>query len=191
MWTERCEPPRIVTCAMLKRQTLKPRNLGGMRRFSEAGSISFLLPSHSYSHSTCNVSTCELPLPLWRPRDHLTAVAEFAPPGQGGVGPSVKICHRNNVSPWVEGRTLWRDEFTVWTSENSPSQVYDDMVDLSLFYAHFSLRTPVCNKKITVVGHAVDHSVGGVESCFSCASLLKHDHPHIFEFRRHRMIVSS
>ena len=31
-----------------------------------------------------------------------------------------------NVSPYVEGRTLSRDEFTVWTSENSPSQAYED-----------------------------------------------------------------
>ncbi len=96
-----------------------------------------------------------------------------------------------NVRPYDEGRTLWRDEFTVWTSENSLSQVYEDTVNVSLFYGHFSSRTPVCNEKIPAVGHAVDHSVDGVESCFSCDPLFNHDHPHVFEFRRHTMIVSS
>ena len=63
------------------------------------------------------------------------------------------------MRPYDEGRTLWRDEFTVWTSENSLSQVYEDTVNVSLFYGHFSSRTPVCSEKIPAVGHAVDHSV--------------------------------
>jgi hypothetical protein len=49
------------------------------------------------------------------------------------VWPEGSLRSLSNVSPYVEGRILSRDEFTVWTSENSPSQVYDDMVDLSLF----------------------------------------------------------
>jgi len=45
-------------------------------------------------------------------------------------------------------------------SEVSLSQVHNDIIYVSLFYSHFSLRTSVCNEKITAVGHAVDHSVG-------------------------------
>ena len=52
------------------------------------------------------------------------------------------------------------------------------MVNLFLFCSHFSLRTPVRNEKITAIGHAVDHSVEGVESCFSRGPLLNHDHSH-------------
>jgi len=50
-----------------------------------------------------------------------------------------------NIHTWVKGRTPSRDKFTVWTSEVSPSQVYEDMINITLFYSHFSSRKLVYN----------------------------------------------
>jgi hypothetical protein len=48
------------------------------------------------------------------------------------------VHNKSNVRPWVERRTPSRDGFTVWTSEVSHSQVYRNIIDLSLFCSHFS-----------------------------------------------------
>ena len=46
----------------------------------------------------------------------------------------------NNVRPCVERRTVWRDAFTVSTSEIPPSQAYKEIVNMQLFYCHISSR---------------------------------------------------
>jgi hypothetical protein len=58
---------------------------------------------------------------------------------------------RCNVSPWVERRTPWRDDSTVWTSEVSRSQVYEVILNVSLFYNHFSLQKTSQQQVITAM----------------------------------------
>jgi hypothetical protein len=65
-----------------------------------------------------------------------------------------------NVLP---GCTPLRDEFTVSTSEVSPSQVYKDMVDTSLFHSHFFSRKTCATGFTTSVGYAVDRFVGAID----------------------------
>jgi hypothetical protein len=43
------------------------------------------------------------------------------------------------------------------------------MVDVSLFYSHFSSRKPVCNENERGVGHAVDPFVDAIDRRFSCS----------------------
>ena len=68
----------------------------------------------------------------------------------------------SNVRPWVERRTPSRDKFTVKTSQLSPWQVYEYMLDVSLFSSHFSYKKPVCNENYRGIGHTVDHFVDAV-----------------------------
>jgi len=57
----------------------------------------------------------------------------------------------------------------------SPSQVYEDIVDVSLLYCHFYSRKPVYNENYRSVDHAVDRFVDATDGRFSCSSLLNHD----------------
>ena len=41
------------------------------------------------------------------------------------------------------------------------------------------------------LGHAVDHSVHSIESCFSCPPLLHHSYQPVCEFQNHGMNVPS
>ena len=59
----------------------------------------------------------------------------------------------------------------VWTSEVSPSQVCKDMVNVSLFYSHFSSKKLVCNENYRGVSHAVDRFVDAIDRRFSYSPL--------------------
>ncbi len=48
--------------------------------------------------------------------------------------------------PGDASRPPSRAEFVVETFEVSLSQVYEVIIDMSLFYSHFSFRTPVRNE---------------------------------------------
>jgi hypothetical protein len=87
------------------------------------------------------------------------------------------------VHPWVGRRTPSRDEFTVRTSQVSHSQVYEYMLDVSLFSAHFSSRKPVCNENYRDVGHAVERFVDAIDRRFSCSPLFNRDCGSLFEVR--------
>ena len=58
------------------------------------------------------------------------------------------------------------------------------MVDVSLFYSHFSSRKPVCNENYRGVGHAVHRFVDAIDRRFTCSPLLNRDCGGLFEFRR-------
>jgi hypothetical protein len=69
----------------------------------------------------------------------------------------------------------------VYPFEVSHSQLYEDIVDVSLFYSYLSSKKPVCNKNDRGVGHAGDRFVGAIDLRFShsrlfnggCGSLFK------------------
>jgi hypothetical protein len=65
------------------------------------------------------------------------------------------------------------------------------MVDVSLFYSHFSSRKPVCNENERGVGHAVDPFVDAIDRRFSCSPLLNRDCGSLFEVRSARGKVLS
>jgi hypothetical protein len=95
------------------------------------------------------------------------------------------------MRPWVERRTPSRDEFTVKTSQVSPLQVYEYMLDVSLFSTHFSSRKPVCNENYCGVGRAVGRFVGAIDRRFSYYPLLNRDCGSLFEVRTIRAKVLS
>jgi hypothetical protein len=85
--------------------------------------------------------------------------------------------------PWVERKTPCRDESIVWGSQVSPSQVYEVMVSVPLFFSRFSTSILVALRKYRGLGHAVDGPVDGVESRFSCSPLLYHECRPVSKFR--------
>lgn len=52
----------------------------------------------------------------------------------------------NKGGPGDASRPQSRAEFVLWTSEVSLSQVCKVIVDVALFYSHFSFRTSVRNE---------------------------------------------
>ncbi|PMD21298.1 hypothetical protein NA56DRAFT_645594 [Hyaloscypha hepaticicola] len=57
------------------------------------------------------------------------------------------------------------------------------MVDVSLFYSHFSSRKLVCNENNRGVGHAVDRFVDAIDRRCSCSPLLNRDCGSLFQVR--------
>jgi hypothetical protein len=57
------------------------------------------------------------------------------------------------------------------------------MVDVSLFYNHFSSRKPVCNENYRGIGHAVDRFVDAIDRPLSCSPLLNRDCGSLFKVR--------
>lgn len=92
----------------------------------------------------------------------------------------------DNVSPWVERRTLSRDSFPVKTS-----QVYEDIANVSLIYSHFSSRKPVCNENYSGAGHAVDRFVGAIDRRLRSSPLLNRVSGSLFEAQSVREKVLS
>ena len=104
---------------------------------------------------------------------------------------SCNIKLERNVRPWVERRTPSRDEFTVWTSKISPSQVYKDMVNVLLFYSYFSSRKLVRNQNFRGIGHAINRFIDTIDRRFSYSPLLNRDCGSLFKVRYARKKVLS
>jgi hypothetical protein len=54
-------------------------------------------------------------------------------------------------------------------------QIYKIIINILLLFSHFSLRKPVCNKKITIADHAIDPFVDAINHRFICSPLLNRD----------------
>jgi len=72
-----------------------------------------------------------------------------------------------------------------------PRKANEDIVDVSLFYSHFSSRKPVCNENNHGAGHAVDRFINAIDRCFSSSPLLNRDCGSLFEVRNAREKVLS
>jgi len=72
-----------------------------------------------------------------------------------------------NVLPAVADHQPWRITITLQASELSPSQTYNDIIDVVLFYSQFSSRKPLCNENEHSVGHADDRFVDAIDRRFS------------------------
>jgi hypothetical protein len=76
-------------------------------------------------------------------------------------------------------------------SKVSPSQVYEDIVDVLPFYSPFYSRTLVYSENYGGVGYAVDRFVVAIGRRFHCFPLLNRDNRSFFLVRRARRKVLS
>jgi hypothetical protein len=61
-------------------------------------------------------------------------------------GPDRPPACSSTIRPYVASRPPSRAGFVVWASNVSLLQVYQVIIDVSLFYSHFSFRSPACNE---------------------------------------------
>src|SRR6516162_3017298 len=57
------------------------------------------------------------------------------------------------------------------------------MVNMSLFYSHFSTRKLVCNENYCGVSHVVDRFVDAIDRRFTCSPQLNRDCGSLFKVR--------
>jgi hypothetical protein len=89
------------------------------------------------------------------------------------------------VRPCVERNPTCRDEFIIQGSQISPSREYEVIVSVPLFFSYFYIKIRFVVRKHRRCDHAIDRSVDGIESLFSCSPLLPYDYRPVSEFRGH------
>lgn len=109
---------------------------------------------------------------------------EWVSSGRPGAGLAINYCL------YGEKPHVARKGFRLGISSLSLS-IQRVMVNVSNFFSLLSLYSVYLEQNHPGFGHAVDHSVHGVESRFSCYPLLQHDLLHIFEFRSYNKIIPS
>jgi hypothetical protein len=98
---------------------------------------------------------------------------------------------RCNVHPCVPKNPACRNDFMVWGSQISTSEIYKVIISLLLFFSYFSTRIRVIMRKYHGCGYTVDRPIDGVKSRFGGSPLLYYNYQPLSKFRGHGMKVES